>query len=426
MGLLPIPELPKLPEVPGLPDFPDVPEILEPDCNPQKSICAKMAKQLDDAISTIENAKDAFRNKIINTVDDLTDFGLNPPSDPGALDDALVALNEDAANTLPSLDDCDPDEIRRILEACGIAFPSFDSPRKMLKDMTDWIGDQFKDLFGDWNDAEFNFPFPDLPSFQFPQFQLPEFQFGLEFDAFDDFLEDLKFPDLLGSLDGLFNCLDSICKDQDLDAKITRVNNALSEIAVNDEGKLDLDTILDSSGISEAHKVGVRNVKDNINGLKNKYKTATEKTANTANQTVKIIKKEATTAEGAIPTGSPKRVKESAGGGIGTANNPVTEPGVDDPAAWGDYNSDDDKYDASKSSDRPSNAGTTGSAAGSGGTRSTRTTSGGTSDTGTTGTGAGGYTPPTPVSPPNVPPKETPSAGQPWEGDSSGRTDYLV
>jgi len=314
MSLLPIPDLPQAPELPGVPDVGDIIDgavdqipgisdvVGDIDCNPQKSLCDKFNNQLDDAIKQIENFSNIFRDKLGRVQDKLESFKLDIPST--EIDDLSKTMEDEAAAALPDIDPCDPAEILKTLENCGLAFPSLASPKQMEKDMRDWMSFKLKNIFGDFEFPDFDFAMPDfprLPSFELPEFQLPEFSISLDFDGLDNLLSKWKFPDLLGSMDGLFNCLDSICKDVDLDDKITRVNNSLSGMGISDSGTLDTKQLMDSVGLSDLHQAGVNKAKSTMADLKSAYTSAAENGATAVtNQTKNMVAQTTQPAEGVI------------------------------------------------------------------------------------------------------------------------------
>lgn len=285
-----IPSFPKLPEVPGLPSFSGVEDIV-PDCKTQKVMCDKLKKELDGALNEINSAKKAIANKIKKTLGPLSDYSSQAVND---LTSALDALNSDSAVAIPAVDECSADELKKMMQSCGLAAPAFDAPKNMEKEFLKQIQDKLKEVFGDFELPDFsgiNFPdFPKLPSFDLPQYQLPEFSLSLKLDAFDSFLDKFKFPDLLGKLDGLFTCLDSICKDYDIDDKITGVNGVLSELGINDQGKLDMDKFFDDAGLSSAHRGALSQAKDGMASIKSSMIKAAEDSAKKATSKSSSIK----------------------------------------------------------------------------------------------------------------------------------------
>ncbi len=296
-----LPEFPSLPEVPGLTEFPELPDI-NVDCNPQKDLCAKLNRQLSDLQNKIDSFSGIFDDKLQAIKDQLDSYKDLIPSNLG---DALDALNRESTLALPSLDDCSMDEVKAMMQNCGPSSQAFESAKQMAKDMEKAVEDALKEIFGDFETPSFGitlpslppfppFPeFPQLPSFDLPEFQLPEFPISMKMDGLDKFLGKLKMPELLGQFDSILSCLDSICKDINLDSQITAINTSLGDMAIGDDGKLDVNQLMDSVGVSPSHAANILDTKGVMADISSAATDAAQAGADQINGTVASIKAEA-------------------------------------------------------------------------------------------------------------------------------------
>jgi len=218
----------------SMPSLPSL-DLPSPSDGPQGAMCAGIESQLDSAIATLEKAKNAMKNPldgIFDQIGALAGSAATPADDiNNALNDMTSGIN-DAIPKPPS----GLGEVKDMLSKCGILEADLDSisGTKLSVDFGSISASTFTDALNGLLD--------DLQS-------LAEFPIAKALEALKDLLAGFGLGSIISSLDGFLDCLDSMC-GSDISGKIDYVNQLITDMKINDDGELDMESIYQDSGAS--------------------------------------------------------------------------------------------------------------------------------------------------------------------------------
>ena len=222
----------------GIPQIPKLPSLSLP--NPADSaagvMCRKMEESLDTKLGELAKVKNMINGPLDSLTGKLSDMVGRVATPLDEMESTLGDLKSAASDAIPKT--LGVDEVKDLLEKCGILkgeLPSL-SDTAILDNYTKDIGSSFKNMLGSF------FGGLDL------DLDFPEIGVGNMLGGLKSLLDKVNISGLLGGLDGYLNCLDSLC-GANVSDKLDYANNIVDDMKLTAEGALDVEGILNSSGI---------------------------------------------------------------------------------------------------------------------------------------------------------------------------------
>lgn len=234
--------------------IPQIPDIPSPSDGLLGNTCKDLERQLDDKIRVMEQAKEAVNapTKLLNK--ELGKLIGEPASSAQDLSDATNAIQSGVDENTPTIPDTS--EMEDILQSCGIIEDNILSGKTSpAAAVGAFVSEAANAINRGVNDA--------LDTIS----DLLEAPASFLVNAINDILKNIKIPDILSSLDGILDCLDSTCGG-DVSGKVDYVNNLMSDMKLNDSGLIDTDTIFTEAGISQDQMNNIGDVTTKITDAK--------------------------------------------------------------------------------------------------------------------------------------------------------------
>jgi len=256
-------------------------------------LCDKMLGEFDSRLAKLASGHAAMAPAVSSAVTVMQDTTY---TDKTTVENATQSAQNQMSDMVPSFDSSDAlDEMKSMFEGC----PTF--------------------AIISLGDIDLNFPKIKLPniSLNLPDINLPGISFGDIFDgpadaisglfdrmnigAITDFAESLQdgasdllnsiysgmpelgianalndlldsvsvfnFMDLIPKMDGLLNCLSSIC-GRDVQSRMDNMNSLVSDLYLNDDGSMNLGSMMDSAGLDADKIASLTGVTDTVTTVK--------------------------------------------------------------------------------------------------------------------------------------------------------------
>jgi len=195
-------------------------------------ICTKLGSLLDTNISSLNRAKDSIINLNEKLIDKLKYTQWSADND---VNNAISSINSSYSEMIP--DSSESDEIIEMINECNFLSDTiYQSPIALAKNLADPIKQKAVNLMSDICD------------------NLPEFD-GVK--MYNEILSQIKtqgFKELIDSTNKIIICINTLC-DQDIQGKIDRFQNILTDCKMDGEGNLSISELLSESGISDQSKI---------------------------------------------------------------------------------------------------------------------------------------------------------------------------
>jgi len=198
-------------------------------------LCSGFDDKLGSMMGNLDQIKSAMSSPMSMLKEELSKLEGGVASPVGDMEDGLEAVTSAATDSIPSIPDVS--DIEDILKDCSILqgnlLSGLQSPASLISGFLDQaigiIGDAIGsvlDLLGDLLEAPAAFLINQI----------------------NNLLEGFGLGSLLAELDGLFNCLDSVC-GTDVSGDIDQVNGILDALNLDEVGKFDITKITDGMNI---------------------------------------------------------------------------------------------------------------------------------------------------------------------------------
>ena len=226
--------------------IPAIPDIPNPADGVRGTTCQDLEAQLDEKIAVLEQAKEAMNapTKLLNK--ELGKLIGGPASSAGDILAAKDTIQGGVDDNTPAIPNTD--EIENMLKDCGLLSDNIlsgkTSPAAAVGDFVKKAGDAVEDAIGKALEAISN---------------LLEAPAATIINAINDILDKIKVPDVLGALDGILNCLDAMC-GSDVSGKVDYVNTLASDMKIDDNGALDVDTLFSEAGIDQGQADNIKEI----------------------------------------------------------------------------------------------------------------------------------------------------------------------
>jgi len=272
--------------IPKLPEIPSIPSLPSPADGPAGTMCRKLEGKLDKGLSEMGKIRNSAWNALNDVKGALADMVGQAASPLNEMTDALDGLKNAASDAMPSFP-VGTDQLEDMLKNCGILkddLPKM-SGSSLFDDFSKSVGLNFDLSIGDYFDG----------------IDLPEFGIGKMFDDLASKLDFLDTSGILSGLDGLLNCLDSMC-GSDLSGKVDHANDLVDGMGLDVKGALDTDKLMSDSGISSSQISNINSVKSANEENKFDLKQSTQ---NAGDSLVTSVKKYKDDLIGAVAPANP-------------------------------------------------------------------------------------------------------------------------
>lgn len=258
----------------SIPKIPDLPKVSD---GPQGTYCKDLETQCDDAIKILQQAQSAINGPTKELDKNLKGILGQPASavnDINSASDDITNTANDATAT-PS----GAGAIEDVLKNCGILQADVLSGKTSPAESIGKFLESASNSLSDAMDTAM-----DLIS------SLAEAPVAAIINTINDILEPFDLKGIFSKLDGIFDCLDSMC-GSNISGKVDYVNDLADQMQLDSEGNFDTNTILQNSGISSEQISNITTLGDKISTAKDNAAAAAASSADSLGDGVKNLTK---------------------------------------------------------------------------------------------------------------------------------------